>query len=101
MKFFYNDKEIFVIESDSKVVGFIGSVVEPWCDGKRGIIIEMAIDKKFRKKGFGKMLVKYVEENYKKKEIKYMFVESMDETMDYFKKFNYVRAWNIITKELK
>jgi N-acetylglutamate synthase-like GNAT family acetyltransferase len=101
MTFFFKNKEIFVVENNLKLIGFIGSVVEPWCDAKRGIIVEMAIDKPYRKKGFGKMLVNYIEENYKKRGVKYMFVESMDETMDYFKKFNYKLAWNIISKELK
>jgi len=101
IKFYYKNKEILLIMDKSRMLGFIVFAIEPWHSGKRGVIIDMAIVKEFRRQGFGKMLVNYVEENCKNKKVKSMFVESMDETADYFKKFNYVPAWNVITKELK
>ena len=101
INFYYKSKEIFIIKADSKIIGFIISAIEPWYNADRGVITEIVIDKNFRKHGFGEMLIKYVEDSYTKKGVKSIFIEAMDKSLNYFKKFNYIHAWNVIMKNLK
>ena len=62
-EFFKN--EIYVAVNEKEIIGFIASHVIS-SDKKKGYIDELWLKAAYRGKGAGKMLVKSVEENYKK-----------------------------------
>lgn len=62
-EFFKN--EIYVVVNEKEIIGFIASHVIS-SDKKKGYIDELWIRPNYQGKGAGKMLVKFVEEKYKK-----------------------------------
>ena len=58
---------IFVLEEKKKIIGFIIGKIFLWERVKKGFGDELVIDKKFRNKGYGKLLINYMISYFKKK----------------------------------
>ncbi|MFH0937612.1 MAG: GNAT family N-acetyltransferase [Candidatus Daviesbacteria bacterium] len=74
-KFISSDKlEMFILEEDSKVVGFAGASFDRW--NKTGRIIDIFVHPEHRNKGYGLSLVKYLLEYFKYKDIRCLIAEA-------------------------
>ena len=82
MKFIFNA---------TSIIGFIICHEVIWDYGNQGFLDELAVIKKFQGKGYGKMLFKYAERYFKKKEIKNIALMANTKSKAYkmYKKWGY------------
>lgn len=84
----YSDGLFFVAIVDNKIIGtIIGGY-----DGHRGWIYLLAVLEKYRKKGIGKLLVEYLEREFKKlncQKINLQIHDSNKEVAEFYKKLGY------------
>jgi len=87
-EFFKN--EIYVVVDEKEIIGFIASHVIS-SDKKKGYIDELWLRAAYQGKGAGKMLVKFVEESYKKKGISGIRLSTIKKAKAYgfYKKLKY------------
>jgi N-acetylglutamate synthase-like GNAT family acetyltransferase len=67
----------FVVEENGSVEGFVMITEYSGWDGKQGFIDNIIVNSKFQGKGFGKALIKKVEDHFKKKGMKKLYLMSI------------------------
>ncbi|MBA7654573.1 hypothetical protein ES703_62454 [subsurface metagenome] len=97
--------DVFVAESNKKILGFV--IVESflWDDGRVYFIDEVVVKKEFQAKGVGNLLINFIEKLAKKnraKRIELMAVKDSYAFKFYNKlKFNQLKNFVYLTKKLK
>jgi len=69
------------------VVGAVRAIF----DGYYCLLFDLAVDRKFRNYGVGKLLMEEVEKRLKKQGAKYVFLNSSDKAVKFYKKIGYTR----------
>jgi len=83
-------KELYVPENEKEIMGFIASSIN--LDGKkRAYIDELWLKLKYQKKGIGKELMDFIEDKYKKKGIKKIYLSTKRKAgaFKFYKKLGY------------
>lgn len=70
IKEYHKSGYIFVLEIKKQIIGFIIAYDFIWHDGKRAFIDEIVVSSEYQGKGFGKKLMRYAEDFFKKKKVK-------------------------------
>lgn len=88
---YINHDEVSVLEIDKKVQGFFILSSYVWHTGLRGFIHEIVISSEFQGKGYGKKLIDFIEEYFKKKGAKDVQLVTSPKSKAYqiYKKMNY------------
>ncbi len=83
--------EIFILVDDNKIIGFIISRNEHYNKGSSVMIEDLVVDSDFQGKGYGRLLVNYVEERGKKKKIKgiWLMASKNAPAFHFYKKMGY------------
>jgi ribosomal protein S18 acetylase RimI-like enzyme len=84
-------EEVFVLEEDNKIKGLLILKSYLWWTGLRGFIHEIVVDKESRGKGYGKQLLEFAEQHFKKigaKEVQLMTLPTSN-AYKIYKKLNY------------
>lgn len=76
------DKLFFVIEENRKIVGYVIA------DEKRGLIVSIAIHPEYRRRGYGKMLMKHVL-RFMKGKVVLQVRKSNKEAIEFYKKLGF------------
>jgi len=101
---YLNYEKVFVLEIDKKVQGFFILSSYVWHTGLRGFIHEIVISSEFQGKGYGKKLINFVEEYFKKKGARDVQLITSPKSIAYqiYKKLNYKdEGFLTMYKELK
>ena len=91
LNFYLREAYIFVILEKKEISGVVVFQIEQWWEGPVIIIQDLVIGNKFQKKGFGKSLMKFVE-NYSKKEgVRRIYFETNKKSsaVKFYKKIGY------------
>lgn len=85
-------EEIFVLEVNKKIAGFITLNSYLWHTGLRGFIHEIVISSEFQGRGYGKNLLNFAERHFKKKGAKEIQLISSPKSKAFkiYKKLNYM-----------
>lgn len=67
IKDYFKNNYMFVLKVEKKIIGFIILSTFLWSEGTRGLIDEVIVSSKHQGKGFGKELLNYAEDFFKKK----------------------------------
>ncbi len=88
---YFNDHEIFVLEIDKEVQGFVILSTYIWHTGLRGLIGEIVVSSEFQGHGYGKMLMNFAEEHLKREGAKEIQLMTSPESKVYqiYKKMGY------------
>jgi len=105
IKEYFRDNVIFVLEYEKKIIGFIIGHIEIWDKGDEGFIDEVVVLSKFQKKGYGKILLNYLINCFKKKNCYSLGLMCNPESKAFkiYKKMGFNKPKNLIfmTKKLK
>ena len=85
-------EEIFVLEDNNQIIGFVTLTSYLWHTGLRGFIHEIVIGEEFRGKGYGKKLMEFAELRFKEigaKEIQ-LITSPKSKAYQIYKKLNYI-----------
>ncbi len=90
---------VFLIYKDEKnIIGTIRAIF----DGYYCMVFDLAVAPKFRNQGIGELLMKEVEKRLKKQGAKYVFLNSSDGAVKFYKKIGYTKPkTNPLIKNLK
>lgn len=80
--------DLFLIgKIDEKIIG----VVMGGFDGRRGYVHHLAIDPKYQKKGFGKMLVEELLKKFREKKVHkiHLFIEKRNDVITFYQKLGW------------
>ncbi len=84
---FINNKKIcLVAEEDNKIIGFVFGRIHQWWDGLRVFAEEIVVLKKYQKQGIGKKLWDEFEKQLKKLDVKYVWGQIDESTLNFHKK---------------
>lgn len=87
-----------VCKEENKVIGMIRAIF----DGHYCILFDLAVDPKFRKQNIGKLLMEKAEKKLKKQGAGYIFLNSSDKAVCFYKKLGYKKPkTNPLIKYLK
>ena len=83
--------EIFILVDSNRIIGFIISRNEQYNKGSSTMIEDLVIDSDFQNKGYGKLLVNYLEDKSKKKKIKGIWLMASKDApaFHFYKKMGY------------
>jgi ribosomal protein S18 acetylase RimI-like enzyme len=103
IKDYFKGHEIFLLEIDKKIIGFIVITTYLWDKGTRGYIDEIVIDSKFQGKGYGKKLMEFVEDYFRKKGIKEVTLMSSTKSKAFniYKKLKYKEEKDFVSMRKK
>ncbi|MGV8151484.1 MAG: GNAT family N-acetyltransferase [Candidatus Nanoarchaeia archaeon] len=106
LNYFASLGEIFVLINDAKtIIGFISYREEYYNEGKSVMIEELIVDSAFQGKGYGRMLVEYIENLSRKKGVKrILLMTSLDApAFKFYEKIGYIPSKKTVLfrKELK
>ena len=97
---YFKRSSIFVLETEKEITGFIVASTFLWESGIRGFIDEIVVSSKFQREGYGKKLINYAEDYFKKKGIKRVSLMSAKNSMAFkvykklgFKEENFVSMY--------
>ena len=97
--------DIFVVMIDKKIIGFVAVNPSKWYIGRFVEIEEIGIHPKYQNDGYGKRLLKFVEDYYKKKNYSYLIfmVNKTSKAYKQYKKMKYSEDKNgaLFMKPLK
>ena len=87
----------FVIELEGVIIGFVFASLSYWSDGVQAVIEEIALDKKFRGKGFSQRLNDHLEGYLKKRGVQssMLWVKKDAPAYGFHKNNNYKEAKDI------
>jgi len=90
---------VFLVYKDkNKVIGIIRAIF----DSHYCMLFDLAVDPKFRKQNIGKLLMEEAEKKLKKQGAEYVFLNSSDEAVSFYKKLGYKKPkTNPLIKYLK
>lgn len=94
-KFKYCDKSSYVLEENRKILGFILVSLGYWANGPQAIIEEIVIDPDYHHKGLGSLLMKYVDDKFKKMKIKSVLLWTNQDSLAY--KFHQKHGFSLST----
>ena len=88
--------DIFVTIEDKKIIGFVAVNPTKWYIGRFADIEEIGIHPEYQDNGYGKKLLKFIEDYYKKKNYSYLIFMSNKDTTAYkqYKKMKYAEDKN-------
>ncbi|MBU3924127.1 MAG: GNAT family N-acetyltransferase [Nanoarchaeota archaeon] len=100
LEFYYKNAEIYIAYSDS-IEGVIVFQIEKWWEGNVLIVQDLAVRKNSQRKNIGRLLMNFLDEFSKKKEIKkIIFGTHRDsDSVDFYKKLGYKINRNGIVME--
>lgn len=97
--------DVFSIKIKNEVIGLAIGFIEKWYDGNWLRIWELVVKKEYRNKGFGKKIIRSVEDYYYKKyKIVRIILESHNKStaFNFYKKLGYkLNNWVVLSKEVK
>ncbi|MEA3248675.1 MAG: GNAT family N-acetyltransferase [Nanoarchaeota archaeon] len=97
--------DIFVTLIDKKIIGFVAVNPSKWYVGRFADIEEIGIGPKYQNRGYGKQLLKFIEDYYKKKDYSYLIftVNKTSKAYRKYKKMGYSEDKNgaLFMKDLK
>lgn len=76
-----------VCKNNGKIVGTVRAIF----DGYYCLLCDLAVDPLFFRQGIGKLLMEGAEKRLKEKGAKYIFLNSSDEAIKFYKKIGYTR----------
>ena len=84
----FKEDDFYIYVIDKKIVGFIISQIN---ENNEGYVNELWIIKEFQGKGIGKALTKFIEDKYKKKEVKSIGLTANQRAgaVNFYKKLKY------------
>jgi ribosomal protein S18 acetylase RimI-like enzyme len=90
---YFKDREIFVLEINNQVQGIIIITFYIWHTGLRGFIDEVVVASEFQGEGYGKKLMEFAENYFKKKGAKEVSLMTSPKAKAFkiYKKLNYKR----------
>lgn len=98
----FKEDDFYIYVIDKKIVGFIISQIN---ENNEGYVNELWIIKEFQGKGIGKALTKFIEDKYKKKEVKSIGLTANQKAgaVNFYKKLKYKVKHELfyMIKELK
>jgi ribosomal protein S18 acetylase RimI-like enzyme len=96
---YFKSHRIFVLKINRKVEGFVIFTHYMWHTGLRGFLHEIVISKEFQGKGYGKKLMNFVENHFKKKGAKEINLMTSSKSKAYkiYKKRNYQQEKNFVS----
>ncbi len=82
--------DIFVVVADNETIGFAAINPNKWYIGRFADIEEIGIHPKHQDKGYGKQLLKFIENYYKKKNYSYL-IFTVNKTAKAYKKYKQMK----------
>ncbi len=91
LNFYYNTGQIYVTEEGSQIIGVIVFQIEQWWEGAVIILQDLVIKRGFQNQSIGKSLMKFIEGDSRKRNIKRIYFETNKKSsaINFYKKMGY------------